>query len=389
MRAHSAYFSFRLGKGAAAYAVLSPSARHLQSSTDQFAGMYALWYLGFVSWELGRFAEANESLQTSLEKARACDDRWWETLVGEYIGIVAHATGDYDRARCFLTEALAGAREMGDPMLIAHVLGYLSQTMQALDRTAEAEKLLRESLALAQETGYRTGIGIALDRLGLLAQVSRPEEARTLFAASCEVIRETGDLRNLPVVLSHQGYNSIALSDVADAQNSFIEVLRLAREGDDLPFALDALAGLAMIWAEDQSPERALELVIHILQHPAAMHPAAMQDATSRAERLRGGTRIALDARANSSCEGPGAEAEYRSSDRPGPGAGSITQLRLHHRAEAIEACPITGPEIASPYRPDHRTALNRLTKCSRNRENRVDARQDQSRVVGSAARRG
>jgi len=94
MRAHSAYFSFRLGKGAAAYAVLSPSARHLQSSADQFAGMYALWYLGFVSWELGRFAEANESLQMSLEKARACDDRWWEKLAGEYIGIVAHASGD-------------------------------------------------------------------------------------------------------------------------------------------------------------------------------------------------------------------------------------------------------------------------------------------------------
>jgi hypothetical protein len=141
---------------------------------------------------------------------------------------------------------------------------------------------LRESLALAQEIGYRHGIGRALDGLGQLAQATSPNEARTLFAASCDVFREIGDLGILSVVLSHQGYNSLALGDVAGAQNSFIEVLRLAREGGYVPFALDALAGLAMMWAENINAERALELVIHILQHPAATHAAK-----SRAERLR------------------------------------------------------------------------------------------------------
>jgi len=282
MRAHSAYFSFRLGKSAAAYAVLLPSATHLQSSIDQIAAIWSLFYLGIVCWELGRFAEANESLQASLEKARACGERWYETVVGEFIGIIAHDKGAYDQARRYLTEALAIARELGDPMIIAHVLSFLSQTIQALGETAEAEKFLRESLALAQEIGYRSGIGHALDGLGRLAQVTNPNEARTLFAASCDVFRETGDLRTLSVVLSHQGYNSLALGDVADAQNSFFAVLRLAREGGYMPLALHALAGLAMMWAEDADDERALELVVHILQHPAATHHTK-----SRAERLR------------------------------------------------------------------------------------------------------
>jgi predicted ATPase/transcriptional regulator with XRE-family HTH domain len=282
MRAHSAFFSFRLGKSTEAYTVLRPSATSLQSSKDQLAAIHSLWYLGIVGWELGKFAEANESLQASLEKARACGESWFEAAAGEFIGIVMHERGEYDQARRHFMEALAIARKLGDPMIIAHVLSYLSRTSQALDRTTEAENFLRESLALAQEIGYRSGMGHALDGLGRLAQLTSPYEARALFAASYDAYREIGDLRNLSRVLSHQGYNSLALGDVADAQNLFVAVLRLAREGGYMPFALDALAGLALMWAEDADDERALELVIHILQHPAAKHGAK-----TRSERLR------------------------------------------------------------------------------------------------------
>ena len=83
-------------------------------------------------------------------------------------------------------------------------------------------------------------------------------------------------------VLGHQGYNSLALGDVADAQDSFIAVLRLAREGGYVPFALDALGGIAMMWSQNNNAERALGLAGYILQHPAATHAAK-----SRAERLR------------------------------------------------------------------------------------------------------
>lgn len=96
------------------------------------------------------------------------------------------------------------------------------------------------------------------------------------------MFRGTGDLRNVSRVLSHQGYNSLALGDVADAQNSFIAVLRLAREGGYMSFALDALAGLAILWAKKSNADYALGLVIHVLHLPAATH-----DAKSRAEILR------------------------------------------------------------------------------------------------------
>ena len=282
MRAHSAYFSIRLGNSAVAYAALLPSATHLQSSTDQFAGMCALWYLGMVYWILGKYTEANRSLQASVEKARLLSERWYETMVSQFIGIIALDKNEYELSRHYLSEALARARETGDPTQIAHILIFLGQAIHALGETAEAEKYLRESLTIAREIGWSHGIGRSLDGLGQLAQATNPNEARILFTASCDVLEEAGDLRTLSLVINHQGYNSLVLGDVADAQNSFMAGLRLAREGGYVPSVLDALAGLALIWAEGADDEGALELVIHVLQNQAAA-----QDTLTRAGRLQ------------------------------------------------------------------------------------------------------
>ncbi|HLO30018.1 MAG TPA: helix-turn-helix domain-containing protein, partial [Anaerolineales bacterium] len=96
MRTHLAYFRFRLGKSAVPYAELLSSATFLQSSTDQFAAAYSMWYLGIVCWTLGRFTEAIDSLRVSLEKARTHGKRWHEAAAGEYIGIVIHEQGEYE-----------------------------------------------------------------------------------------------------------------------------------------------------------------------------------------------------------------------------------------------------------------------------------------------------
>ena len=282
LRAHSAYFSFRLGKSAISYTVLLSSATTLQSSTDQSAAAYSMWYLGIVCWALGRFAEANDSLRVSLEKARTLGERWYEAAAGEYIGIVMHERGEYEQARPYFMEALAIARKLGDPMQIAHVLAYMSRTIVALGRITEAETILRESLALAQEIGYSSYMGHALDGLGRLTQLTNPDEARTLFAASYDAYKESGDIRNMARVLSHQGYNSLACGDDIDAQNSFIAVLRLVREGGFIPFALEALAGLASLQAKQGDREHALELLLVV-----SNHPASLQETKDRADPLR------------------------------------------------------------------------------------------------------
>jgi tetratricopeptide (TPR) repeat protein len=246
--------------------------------------MYVQFYLGIVCRELGKFSEANEAFRESLEKAEAYGDRWLQSMAGQFLGIIALEMGDSALAHRHLMEALAVGREMGDPTFIAHGLGFLSMTLQTMGETAEAERFLQESLALTQKIGYRWGVGNALDGLGVLAQKSNPQEARKLFAAGSDIYREIGDLRSLTRALCHQGYNSLALDDIPDAQKSFTEALRLARECDYTPYALEALAGFASMYTKQGNKEQALELLLVVLNHPAIFHSTKDRAAHLRAE---------------------------------------------------------------------------------------------------------
>jgi hypothetical protein len=244
--------------------------------------MYALWYLGMVCWVLGKYEDANRNMQIGYEQASVLGETWYKIMIGQFIGIISLDKNDYNLAYHYLSEALVSARETGEPTLIAHTLLWLSQTIKAMGKNTEAVILLSEGLTIAEEIGWRHGIGRALDGLGLLTQVTNPKEARSLFIASCDVLREIGDLRTLSSVFNHQGYNSIMLGDDVEAKNSFISGLRLAREGSYITYSLDALIGLAMIWAKDSDQKHALELAFHVQQYQAAT-----QDTLTRAERLQ------------------------------------------------------------------------------------------------------
>jgi len=280
LRGHAAFFMFRRGNTVAAFDALTLVKAQLPAN----ASMYVQLYLGIVCRDLGKFTEANEALQESLEKAEAYGDQWLRSMAGQFLGIIALEMGDHKIAHRRLVDALAVGRETGDPMLIAHGLSFLSMTLQTMGETAEAEKFLQESLTLTQKIGYRWGVGNALDGLGVLAQKSNPDEARKLFAAGSDIYREIGDLRSLTRALCHQGYNSLALDDLPDAQKSFAEALRLAHQCDYTPYALESLAGFANMYTKQGNKEQALELLLVVLNHPAILSSTKDRAAHLRAE---------------------------------------------------------------------------------------------------------
>lgn len=283
MLAHYGYFLLRLGRGAEAYAVLSPSAAFLRTSTEPSATIYSLSYLGIDCWILGRFSEAKESFQASRELAREYGERWHEAWDSEFLGIVATDQGEYDQARQYLSEALALLRQIGDPSMTAHALTYLSRTMQSLGQYREAEKHLRESLELARENGYRFATALALDGLGKIAYAEgRYAEAQPFFSESASLFQDMGDTHRMSRTLNHQGLNSMALGDTADAQNDFRAALNMAYEGGWIPTALYALTGLAALHTRQKASQETLELILYVLQHPASA-----QETKNLATRLR------------------------------------------------------------------------------------------------------
>lgn len=288
MLAHWGFFRSRLGRSEEAYAILSPSAEFLrtaflQMGADPFPVIYSHFYLGIVCWILGRFSEAKESLQESLALARTYGERWLEALDSGFFGTLAIEQGEYNQARQYLGEALAIFRQLGDPSMTAHTLSYLGCTMQILGEYRQAEKLLRESLEVAREIGYRFAVGLALDGLGQVASAQEHyEEARVFFSESAELFREMGDTHRLSRTLNYHGFNSLALSQGAEAQNAFNAALRMASEGGFMPAALNALAGLTALETSQKASQGTLELVLYLLQHPASS-----QETKNLATRLR------------------------------------------------------------------------------------------------------
>lgn len=282
MLVYYGYFLSRQGKSEEAYSILAPSAAFLRTHVDPAAVSYSHSFLGIACWMLGRFSEAKESLQVSLDFAREYGERWHGALAVTFLGRIAQEQGMYEQARSYFSEALAIFRQFGDPWMTAHVLSHLGRLLESLGEYHEAEKLLRESLELARKNNHRFAIGFALDGLGKVAYAQgNYEEGQAHFSESVDLFRELGDHR-LSRALNHKGLNSLALGDLASAQNAFHPALRMAVEGGSIPIALYAMTGLVALEARQKASQGTLERVLHILQHPSCT-----QETRDLAARLR------------------------------------------------------------------------------------------------------
>ncbi|MCB0165406.1 MAG: hypothetical protein KDI79_14350, partial [Anaerolineae bacterium] len=124
---------------------------------------------------------------------------------------------------------------------------------------------------------------VTLEQMAIVTQVSGNEaEARRLLAESIDQFRDVGDTWFLSRTLTLAGYLALAVGEVEQAYDLFRQAGQVAVATQAPPNILAALAGLAEWSARGGQPERALEIVLHVLRHPAGT-----QDAKDRAETLR------------------------------------------------------------------------------------------------------
>jgi len=202
-------------------------------------------------------------------------ERWCACAAVEFLGIVAHELGEYAEAEHCLEQALSRAHELGDTFLIAHIQSYYCRTLLVLGKFAQAEKSSQQSLALAREIGYRAGQALALDALGQVAYARASHaEARQFYVAGASLCSEIGATLPLTRILCHQGVNSLALGDSKHAQEAFLTALQTARQDDLVASALAALAGIALLLADNKSGELSLEIALYVLEHPVSTKEA-------------------------------------------------------------------------------------------------------------------
>ncbi len=273
---------FRWGKFDRALPLFEESLELLRPFNDPALLTPSLVYSGTIMHLIGAVDQAQTRIREALACALRARDDWFTAWARLNMGYIDSLLGRYEQGHKVMTAGLAIWRTLGDPQVIALGLNFLNPTLVHLGRYAEAESNMRESLELCQQTGNRWGMGTAYRFWGLAALAQgRLEQAESLINKSLEVFAQVATGWDIVRSLIYLGEIKAAAGDAPEAKRIWQQSLGMALQAQTIPLALDALIGLAGLYARGDEIEQALACSLCV-----AKHPAATQEARQRAEQI-------------------------------------------------------------------------------------------------------
>lgn len=162
--------------------------------------------LGEIDTLEGHYDEAERRFEESLRLRRRHHQRWGVAQVLRMRAEVPQALGEYDRARAYLEESVLTYREMGSPGAAAVSLAHLGLVLAAAGSIGEGRAALQESLGFFLEQGDQPSVALCLKGLADAALAEGDIElAMTHYQRSLIILKATGFLRRIPVVLEGLG----------------------------------------------------------------------------------------------------------------------------------------------------------------------------------------
>jgi tetratricopeptide (TPR) repeat protein len=274
--------------------------------------------------EQGDFAQALRLGRKELACLRETDVRVWphvpevgtlfmEANTCQRLAYVSWYTGQYDVARDWLEESLAIRERLGEERYRAHGLRLLADLLRVMGETEEAERLATQGQVLSEAHRDRSGIGSGHVALGsILLATGRSDEARARFGEGLAMARENGNHGIIVTALNGLGAVALACGDFEEAGRCYEEsrasferleifgtldyassVIGLGnvalachdpararthfREALTAPACaawekMDAIAGMAEVFAQQGDPDCAARLFALVADHPFTAH---------------------------------------------------------------------------------------------------------------------
>jgi predicted ATPase/DNA-binding SARP family transcriptional activator len=211
----------------------------------------------------------------------------------------------FEKAEAMLYEAMAIHKELNDRLKIARIYGALGLLQIFQGRFEESRLLIREILAIYQNLDYTAleaawlhvhacyselylgayeaarnqaqhtielfsdvksifatkGIAAASEILGRIVLAKGAyAESQEWFLESIPVYQDLGPRDTLAQALACQGFAARGLNLTLQAQEYFMDALRVAIKGEDFFPLIHALPGIALLFADQGDIERAVEL---------------------------------------------------------------------------------------------------------------------------------
>lgn len=261
---------FRAGDYLRARAALDEAIALLRAAGESQSLPPALIFNGIVVSLMGDFSLARALMDEGVDLAQAHGERWFTALAQFDQGFIAGQQGDFVYAYERMQAGLSIWRALENSRFIAFALNFLSPIAIQLGRLDEAQDYLEESLRISAQIRDRWGMGTALGRLGNLAlRKGDAQTARRLLADSLTLFTDLGARWDIAWALTQLGKAAIASAAWDEAEDLLKRAVKLSLEAQALPQAMDAALELAQCFLQRGEVERAAELVLPVLSHPA------------------------------------------------------------------------------------------------------------------------
>jgi predicted ATPase/DNA-binding SARP family transcriptional activator len=234
--------------------------------------------MAIVEFSLGEYAEGEgamlEALQhykESLEIRRELRDRFGLALCLDHVGFVARELGDLEQARQLHLESLDISREIGDPLGVAGSLDNLGLVAWDEGDYDEAMRCFQEGLAYRRQVGEAWAVALSLHHLGSTAlRQGNYEAAAAWFLESVGNFRRLPDRSNIAMPLAGLGETCLALGHTERARRHFRAALRNLATGRIVRESVNIVAKICGLLAQTGRSERATEVLVAVLHHPAS-----------------------------------------------------------------------------------------------------------------------
>ena len=243
---------------------------------DQAGAAACLFRLGQVAQHMqGNRQEARQRYQESVEISREIGDRWRMSIALDFLGYVVREMGEYEQARRAHEESLSISEDIGDLGGVGGSIDNLGLVARDLGDYEKAAGLLEQGLAIRQQAGQRSSIANSLWHLGDLAlTLGKCEDAAQRYLQSLEICEEFPWAEGIAACRRGLGEVAIASGDVERAWKHFREGLQALKREGVVSVAPDILTGIAMLRAQADDYEGAVDLLAFVWQHPASTYQA-------------------------------------------------------------------------------------------------------------------
>ena len=264
-------FVFRAGDYIKSRDALEESIRILREIGAQRFMSPALIFCGIVVSLMGELTYASELMDEGVVYAINYEDTWFMALGQFDQGFIAGQAGQLDYAYERMQVGLSIWRELKNIRFIAFALNFLSPIAIQLGRLDDAHSYLQESIQLSTRINDRWGLGTAIGRSGLLALLQGDlSTAKSLLENSLEIFNNLGARWDIAWALTQLGKVHNAAGNFIEGKIVLKKAIKLALDVNALPQALEAALEFANCLVSEDKTSSALEIIIHVLKHPAS-----------------------------------------------------------------------------------------------------------------------